>query len=102
MNDETVRVWSELDDLESALHVESTQPLDLGLVEAVHKWAAGRSLDAVLRGSELAAGDFVRWCKQVIDVLDQLAQAAPHPRLRDTAHRAVGSLRRGVVAYSSV
>lgn len=100
--DATVRVWSELDDLESALRVESTQPLDLGLVEAVHKWAAGRSLDAVLRGSELAAGDFVRWCKQVIDVLDQLAQAAPHPRLRDTAHRAVGALRRGVVAYSSV
>jgi ATP-dependent RNA helicase HelY len=77
-------------------------PLDLGLVDAVHRWSAGRSLDAVLRGGELSAGDFVRWCKQVIDVLDQVAKAAPHERTRTTAQRAVDSLRRGVVAYSSV
>ena len=98
----TVRAWSELEDLESAHRLETIQPLDMGLVEAVHKWAAGRSLDAVLRGGDLTAGDFVRWCKQVIDVLDQLAQAGPHARLRSTAHRAVDALRRGVVAYSSV
>jgi ATP-dependent RNA helicase HelY len=68
----------------------------------VHRWASGRSLDAVLRGSELSAGDFVRWCKQVIDVLGQLAQSAPTARMRTTADRAVDALRRGVVAYSSV
>ncbi|GEK16936.1 DEAD/DEAH box helicase [Cellulomonas persica] len=98
----TVRAWSELEDLESAHRLETIQPLDLGLVEAVHRWAAGRSLDAVLRGSDLTAGDFVRWCKQVIDVLDQLAQAGPHERIRTTAATAVTALRRGVVAYSSV
>ncbi|ASR54523.1 RNA helicase [Cellulomonas sp. PSBB021] len=98
----TVRAWSELDDLETAHRLETIQPLDMGLVEAVHRWAAGRSLDAVLRGGDLTAGDFVRWCKQVIDVLDQLSQAAPHARLRATADRAVDALRRGVVAYSSV
>lgn len=100
--DATVRAWSELDDLESAHKVETTQPLDTGLVEAVHRWAAGRSLDAVLKGNELSAGDFVRWCKQVIDVLDQVSQAAPHDRVRETARKAVDALRRGVVAYSSV
>lgn len=100
--DATVRAWSELEDLEAAHRLESTVPLDLGLVEAVHRWSAGRSLDAVLRGAELSAGDFVRWCKQVIDVLDQVAKAAPHERTRTTATRAVDSLRRGVVAYSSV
>ncbi|KMM46749.1 RNA helicase [Cellulomonas sp. A375-1] len=98
----TVRAWSELEDLESAHTLETIQPLDLGLVEAVHKWAAGRSLDAVLRGADLTAGDFVRWCKQVIDVLDQLGQAGPHERIRTTATAAVAALRRGVVAYSSV
>jgi ATP-dependent RNA helicase HelY len=97
-----VRAWSELEDLESEHRLETTVPLDLGLVESVHRWASGRSLDAVLRGGELSAGDFVRWCKQVIDVLDQLGQAAPDERLRTTARRAVDSLRRGVVAYSSV
>lgn len=100
--DATVRAWSELDDLETAHKVETIQPLDAGLVEAVHRWAAGRSLDAVLKGSELSAGDFVRWCKQVIDVLDQVSQAAPHQRVRDTARQAVEALRHGVVAYSSV
>lgn len=100
--DETVRAWSELDDLEQAHGLSTTVPLDLGLVESIHRWAAGRSLDAVLRGSELAAGDFVRWCKQVIDVLDQLSKAAPTERVRTTASKAVDALRRGVVAYSSV
>ncbi len=38
--DATVRAWSELDDLESEHKVETTQPLDTGLVEAVHRWAA--------------------------------------------------------------
>ena len=88
--------------LESAHRLEATGQLDHGLVAAVHRWAVGRSLDAVLRGSEIAAGDFVRWCKQVIDVLDQVATAAPTPGVRRTAHQAIEKLRRGVVAYSSV
>jgi ATP-dependent RNA helicase HelY len=100
--DATLRIWSEIDDLEHAHRLEATDPLDLGLVESIHRWANGRSLDAVLRGSELAAGDFVRWCKQVIDLLDQLADAATDDRMRQTAHRAVLTLRRGVVAYSSI
>lgn len=98
--DATWRIWSELDDLEQEHRLSATGPLDVGIVTPVHRWAAGRSLDAVLRGSDLAAGDFVRWCKQVIDVLDQVAQAAPDPRLREVARRAVPAVRRGVVAYT--
>ncbi len=100
--DETVRIWSELDDLESSHRLDATSELDLGLVEPIHRWASGRPLDAVLRSSELAAGDFVRWCKQVIDVLDQISGAAPDAAMRQTAERGVRALRRGVVAYSSV
>ena len=98
----TARTWGELDDLEKTNELATVQPLDAGIAEAIHRWASGRGLDTVLRGGELAAGDFVRWCKQVIDVLDQVAQAAPRPALRATAARAVEALRRGVVAYSSV
>ncbi|BDZ43624.1 hypothetical protein GCM10025865_29230 [Paraoerskovia sediminicola] len=100
--DATVRVWSEVEDLEAAHRVDTASQPDLGLVSAVHRWATGRSLDHVLRGSELAAGDFVRWCKQVIDVLDQLSKAAPDPKMRSTARTAIDALRRGVVAYSSL
>ncbi|ROS74483.1 RNA helicase [Cellulomonas sp. PhB143] len=100
--DDTVRVWSEVEDVEAAHRVDTTSQPDLGIVTAVHRWATGRSLDHVLRGSELAAGDFVRWCKQVIDVLDQLSKAAPQPRLRTTARKAIDAVHRGVVAYSSL
>ncbi|MCF4120831.1 DEAD/DEAH box helicase [Antribacter sp. KLBMP9083] len=100
--DETQRVWSEVDDLEDAHGLTATGQLDLGLVAPVHRWASGKGLDAVLRGTDLAAGDFVRWCKQVVDVLDQLAAAAPSAGLRNTARRAQDAVLRGVVAYSSL
>ena len=91
-----------VEELEKAHGLATVQPLDAGLVEPIHRWASGRSLESVLRGGELAAGDFVRWCKQVIDVLDQVAQAAPRPGVRAAATTAVDAVRRGVVAYSSV
>jgi ATP-dependent RNA helicase HelY len=63
----------------------------------VHRWASGRSLEEVLRGSELSAGDFVRRCKQVIDLLGQVGQAA-EGQVADTARRASHAMLRGVVA----
>jgi len=98
----TTRLWSDLDDQQRAHRLERMTALDDGLVLPIHRWASGRGLDAVLSGTDLAAGDFVRWCKQVIDLLDQIAQAASTPALRTTAERAVDRLRRGVVAYSSI
>ncbi|MBL0888798.1 DEAD/DEAH box helicase, partial [Myceligenerans indicum] len=101
--DETLRVWSEVDDLEEGHGIEATGRLDLGIVAPVHRWASGRPLSVALDSAhELAAGDFVRWCKQVLDVLDQLAGAAPSQKLRRTARRAHDAVLRGVVAYSSV
>ena len=100
--DATVRVWSRLDDVEQAHGISATRRLDVGLVEAIHRWASGKGLATVLKGTDLAAGDFVRWCKQVVDLLDQVATAATSPRTRATARSAVGQVRRGVVAYSSV
>ncbi|SDS52132.1 ATP-dependent RNA helicase HelY [Paraoerskovia marina] len=99
---ETVRVWSSVDDLEAAHKVATTNQPDFGIVRPVHRWATGRSLEFVLRDTDLTAGDFVRQCKQVIDVLDQLAQAAPTTGTRSTARTALKSLHRGVVAYSSL
>jgi ATP-dependent RNA helicase HelY len=60
----------------------------------------------VLSDADLAAGDFVRWCKQVIDLLGQIEQAAGEAEggaaLRRAAKDAIDGVRRGVVAYSSV
>jgi ATP-dependent RNA helicase HelY len=98
----TQRVWSRLEDLEKANGVPTTRAPDLGLVGPIHRWASGRGLGPVLQGTDLAAGDFVRWCKQVIDLLDQLAGAAPSAPVRGTARRAVEQLRRGVVAQTAL
>ena len=98
----TVRVSDELGELESEHGVPRAEPVDAGIVAAVHQWARGAALDTVLEGTELGAGDFVRWCKQVLDVLDQLATAAPDEESRRNARRAIDLVRRGVVAWSSV
>jgi ATP-dependent RNA helicase HelY len=96
-----VRTWSELERVERDHKVAFLREPDLGFVRATHRWAAGRSLEAVLREADLSAGDFVRWCKQLIDLLGQLAAAA-EPDVAAVAEAAIAAMRRGVVAYSSV
>ncbi|WP_068317425.1 DEAD/DEAH box helicase [Janibacter anophelis] len=93
-----VRRWSELEDMESAAALQQTGEPDGGIAWAVHRWASGRRLDEVLAGSDLTAGDFVRRCKQVVDLLDQVADAAPEQHLRTVARTAVDKMMRGVVA----
>ncbi|ANW21006.1 DEAD/DEAH box helicase [Streptomyces clavuligerus] len=106
---EMVRIWGRLDALEEDFKINQTEGVgqrepDLGFAWAVYQWAEDKSLDEVLREAEMPAGDFVRWTKQVIDVLGQIAAAAPAENITvaRNARRAVDALLRGVVAYSSV
>jgi ATP-dependent RNA helicase HelY len=96
---ETVRVWSRVDGLHAEHRLPRNGTPHWGIVGAVHAWTQGKSLDAVLRGTELAPGDLVRWFKQVIDVLDQIARVAPNDEVRRRANAAIQSMRRGIVAY---
>ena len=50
--------------------------------------------------TELAAGDFVRWMKQLLDLCGQVADAAGDTELRATARATAKLLKRGVIAYS--
>ncbi|MEZ5116717.1 MAG: DEAD/DEAH box helicase [Candidatus Nanopelagicales bacterium] len=100
---EMVSLWGDLDDLEKRHQLSFLREPDLGFCWAAHRWASGARLESVLLESALTPGDFVRWCKQVIDVLGQIADAAgADTRLRETAHAAADRVTRGVVAYSSV
>jgi ATP-dependent RNA helicase HelY len=92
------RLWSEIEDLETAHDLQTTSMPDGGMAWMVHRWASGERLDTVLRGQDVAAGDFVRRCKQLVDLLDQVADAATDPVLRRTARTAVDAVLRGVVA----
>jgi ATP-dependent RNA helicase HelY len=99
--DATTTLWATLDDLERDNRLPGTQPLSTGLTLAMYRWASGDSLDSALSIADLAAGDFVRWTKQTIDLLDQLSVVADSP-VGSTARKALDSIRRGIVAYSSV
>ena len=65
----------------------------------IHRWATGAKLDSVLAQADLLPGDFIRWAKQIIDMLDQISQVAD-PALAATAKDAVDKVKRGIVAYS--
>lgn len=101
--DIVVKEWSVLEDVEEENKLPLTGEPELGLVWPLYKWARGRHLQDVLSGTDLAAGDFVRWVKQVVDLLDQLAKIPGlDPRLARLCAEAINLIRRGVVAYSSV
>ncbi|WP_461190212.1 DEAD/DEAH box helicase [Arthrobacter sp. Z4-13] len=101
--DIVIREWSALEDTEEENKLPLTGEPELGLVWPIYKWARGRHLQDVLNGTDLAAGDFVRWVKQVVDLLDQLAKIPGlDPRLARLCSDAISLIRRGVVAYSSV
>ncbi|MBP2703700.1 DEAD/DEAH box helicase [Microbispora sp. RL4-1S] len=100
---EMVRLFGELEGIEQDHGLSFVREPDLGFAWAAFRWARGHSLDAVLTDCDLAAGDFVRWVKQLLDLLGQLKDTAPKGgTVGAAAGRAVEAMRRGVVAYSSV
>ncbi|UQX09398.1 DEAD/DEAH box helicase [Candidatus Mycobacterium methanotrophicum] len=104
----TRRLSEELRADEHRHRVTLSREPDDGFVAAIYRWASSADLVAALAaadsegaGSPLSPGDFVRWCRQVLDLLDQVRNAAPQPELRATAKRAIDAIRRGVVAVDA-
>jgi ATP-dependent RNA helicase HelY len=96
-----VRIWGQLGEAEKDHRLSFLREMDLGFAWTAHAWARGRALDQLLSG-DLTPGDFVRAVKQLVDLLDQIAVAAGQVPVAAAARSAIGVLRRGVVAYSSV
>ena len=102
------RLSAELRADEQRHRITLSREPDDGFVAAIHRWASNGDLvtalaaaDAEGTGSPLSPGDFVRWCRQVLDLLDQVRNAAVQPELRATAKRAIDAIRRGVVAVDA-
>ena len=96
------RLWAQLRDAEARHGLSFLREPDNGFAWAVWRWASGADVEQVLLDDpDLAAGDFVRWCKQLLDLLGQLTLIAEGP-VRRTCQEAIGAVRRGVVAWSSV
>ncbi|MCV7443203.1 RNA helicase [Mycobacterium paraense] len=105
---QTSRLSTALRADEQAHRISPSREPDDGFVNVIYRWARTGDLTAALAvadiqgvGSPLSAGDFVRWCRQVLDLLDQVRNAAPDPELRAAAKRAIDDVRRGVVAVDA-
>jgi ATP-dependent RNA helicase HelY len=102
---ETRRTSAALRADEQRHRINPSREPDEGFVTAVYRWATTGDLATALEASDvtgsgtpLPAGDFVRWCRQVLDLLDQIHKAATDKGLRNSAKRAIDDIRRGVVA----
>jgi ATP-dependent RNA helicase HelY len=95
-----IHQWSLIHTNEVEVGLEPMREPDLAFCWASYRWATGHSLAAILRGSELTVGDFVRSMKQIIDLLRQIANASPH--LAQTVETALKGIDRGIVSYAGI
>jgi ATP-dependent RNA helicase HelY len=94
-------IWSRIRRAEDGHHVELCRELEDGFAPAIARWAAGDPLEDVLRDTDLAPGDFVRNCKQLLDLLRQIEEVAEGEQA-EVARRARLAVDRGVVSYTGV
>lgn len=103
--DKMTEVVASIQDAESARKMPLTPDPDPRGIPIMFMWAKGASLEEVLSYGDMTAGDFVRLCRQVIDSLEQVRQAArrsPLPgsdQVSATANKALDAVDRGVISY---
>jgi ATP-dependent RNA helicase HelY len=104
---ETARLWASIEEDERHHRLDRTREPDAGFAWPIYRWARGEPLERVLtaaeaNGQELLAGDFVRWCRQVIDLLDQIRDVVRgEDPVGAVAGKAASAIRRGVVALGT-
>jgi ATP-dependent RNA helicase HelY len=96
-----LRLYRRVRRSEEANHIELCRELDAGFATPVFHWAEGRSLEDVLAETDLSPGDFVRGCRQLLDLLRQIQEVAGEGTA-DLVRQAADAVDRGVVAYTGV
>lgn len=99
----TVRIYTQLSTDEQRHGIAVTRAPELGFALALHQWTSGAPLDYCLRAAEasgaaLTPGDFVRWCRRVMDILDQIRTTAYSDSVKSSSRHAVRAINRSVVA----
>ena len=96
---ETEDLYRVVQNAESKENLELTVAPSGQIADVTYLWAKGASLARVLDRTEMSGGDFVRWMRQVIDMLDQIRRAKDSP-LTDSASGARRLLLRNVVSWT--
>ena len=95
------RTYRRIRRTEEEHQVELSRTLDAGFATPVFHWAEGEPLERVLEETEMAPGDFVRNCKQLVDLLRQIEEVA-EPSTATLLRDARTAVLHGVVAYTGV
>jgi len=73
-----LETWQDLQQAERARRLPPTRAPEFGFGSLAYAWVIGAELDDLLTMSSLTVGDFVRVCRQLLDVIRQCLEAMPH------------------------
>jgi ATP-dependent RNA helicase HelY len=89
-------VWKVVTEIEAQRRVPATRNPESGFAPQAYGWVAGADLEEIFGDDNFAAGDFVRNCRQLLDLMRQIRDA--FPSLSAVAGAAISSTDRGIVA----
>ncbi len=95
------RIWRRVRRTEDEHQVQLCRELEQGFATPIWHWAQGRPLEEILAETDMAPGDFIRNCKQLLDLMRQVEDVAPEGAAT-LVHHARTAVARGVVAYTGV
>ena len=96
-----LRMHRRLDGELESLGLQGLRQPDFGMARCVSLWSDGMSLREVLDDDIFTAGDFVRSVRNLVDLLNQIAEVANEVDTRASARSAVKLLDRGVVRIAA-
>jgi ATP-dependent RNA helicase HelY len=88
--------WKALTAIEDRQGVPATRAPEPGFAPLAYGWVAGAELEELFGDDDFAAGDFVRNCRQLLDLMRQIRDA--FPSLAKVAAAAISATDRGIVA----
>jgi ATP-dependent RNA helicase HelY len=95
------RLWRKVRRTEDEHQVQLCRELEAGFATPIYHWAEGEALNDILAETEMAPGDFIRNCKQLVDLLRQIEEVAS-PETAAQVREGREAILRGVVAYTGV
>jgi ATP-dependent RNA helicase HelY len=95
------RLWRKVRRTEDEHQVQLCRELEAGFATPIYHWAEGEALNDILAETEMAPGDFIRNCKQLVDLLRQVEEVAS-PETAAQVRVGREAILRGVVAYTGV
>jgi ATP-dependent RNA helicase HelY len=94
--DTVLTLWEELTAAERRHRLPETRRPEPGFAVLAHRWASEHDLEDFLEDVSVSPGDFVRVCRQILDLIRQIRDA--WPEMEESATALLEAMDRGVVA----